>query len=212
MAEDYTIQQGDCISSLAHERGFFWKTLWDHSSNADLKSKRTDPNVLMEGDIVHIPDFTLKQESRATERRHKFKRKGVPSKLNVRFEFDGQPRAKVPFTLDIDGTVSQGTTDGAGWVRASLQPNAQAAKITLKPKNSDPEEYVLKLGHLDPIDTISGQKARLKNLGFFTGEISPENSAEYVQALKAFQRANGMKETGVADASINDKLKQMHRS
>lgn len=84
MAEDYTVEQGDCISSIAFEHGFFWETLWNDSSNADLKSKRKDPNVLMEGDIVHIPDLRLKKESGATEQKHKFKLKGVPAKLKLK--------------------------------------------------------------------------------------------------------------------------------
>src|SRR5438046_1679636 len=75
MAEDYQVQRGDCINSIAFDGGFFWETLWHHASNASLKSKRKDPNVLMEGDFVHIPDIIFKEELVATEESHRFKRK-----------------------------------------------------------------------------------------------------------------------------------------
>jgi len=212
MSINYTVQQGDCVGSIAYENGFYWETLWNHPSNSELKSKRKDPNVLMDGDLVHIPDLTPKQEAGATAKRHTFKWKGVPSKLNVRFAFDGKPRANIPYTLDVDGSVREGKTDGDGWVRSTLQPNAVLAKITLKPVNKEAEEYVLNLGHLSPVETISGQKARLKNLGFFAGQVSSENSPDYVQAIKGFQKASGLNDTGTADAATQDKLKQMHRS
>lgn len=84
MPEDYTVQTGDCISSIAFERGFFWETIWNHPKNAELKQKRQDPNILKEGDLVHIPDKELKEESCATDQKHKFKMKGVPAKLKLK--------------------------------------------------------------------------------------------------------------------------------
>ena len=84
MPEDYTVTSGDCFNSISYDRGFFWETLWNHGKNAELKSKRKDPNILKEGDVVHIPDLTVKEEQGATEQRHKFKLKGVPAKLKIR--------------------------------------------------------------------------------------------------------------------------------
>ena len=82
--EDYKVQKGDCVSSVAFSKGFFWETLWNHGKNSELKSKRKDPNILKEGDVLHIPELSPKEESCATEKRHKFKLKGVPAKLKLR--------------------------------------------------------------------------------------------------------------------------------
>ncbi len=209
---NYEVQQGDCIDSIAFSHGHFWQTIWNHSDNQQLKSLRKDPNVLLAGDRVFVPDLRPKQESAVTEERHRFKRKGVPAKLNVRFEFDGKPRTDTPFTVVMDGVVKQGQTDGDGWVRLPIAPNAREAKIVLRPKNSEPEEYTLQLGHLDPIDTISGQKARLANLGLFQGEVSAEATPDFTEAIKTFQAACGLNETGVADQRTQQKLKDQHGS
>ncbi len=169
MVEDDTVEQGDCISSIAFEHGFLWRTLWNHSSNADLKTRRKDPNVLLEGDIVHIPDLTPKQAPGATEKRHKFKLKGVPAKIKVRFLHDGKPRANIPYQLYVDGISSSGKTDRGGFVEARISPGAKQARIVLKDPNRD-IAYNVALGNLDPIDTPSGVAQRLTNLGYPTDD------------------------------------------
>jgi hypothetical protein len=55
------VQEGDCISSIAVERGFFWQTIWD--ANPDLKKLRQNPNILFPDDIVHIPVLEPKNQS-----------------------------------------------------------------------------------------------------------------------------------------------------
>lgn len=84
MAAKYQVKQGECIGSIAYEHGFFWETLWNDSNNADLRQQRMNPNILLEGDAVFIPDLVLREESCATEQRHRFRLKGVPAKLRLR--------------------------------------------------------------------------------------------------------------------------------
>ena len=80
---NYTVKQGDCISSIAQKHGLFWDKVWNHPKNANLQERRKDPNVLSPGDVVFVPDKDEKEESGATEQRHRFKRKGVPEKLRI---------------------------------------------------------------------------------------------------------------------------------
>ena len=84
MAEDYNVQEGDCVSSIAFEHGSFWETLWNHSDNARLKQQRKNPNMLQAGDTLPVPDLTPPEYERPTERRHRFKLKGVPVRLRLR--------------------------------------------------------------------------------------------------------------------------------
>lgn len=86
MPIEHTVSSGECISSIAYQHGFFWETLWNHGKNSALKKKRCDPNILMEGDVVHIPDLTLGDESCASEQEHAFELKGVPARVNIRVQ------------------------------------------------------------------------------------------------------------------------------
>jgi hypothetical protein len=206
------VSQGDCINSIAFDNGFFWETLWNDGGNSSLKSKRKDPNVLMEGDVVHIPDLTVKEVSCATEQNHKFKRKGVPAKLNLQFMLDGKARANIPFTIIIDGVSQDGSTDGSGWVRISIPPDASDGKLVLKPSGQPTEEYALALGNLPPIDSVAGQKSRLINLGYFSGDVSDDKTPDFTEAISAFQKSCGLTATGTADSNTQQQLKTLHGS
>ncbi|HEV7925628.1 MAG TPA: peptidoglycan-binding domain-containing protein [Verrucomicrobiae bacterium] len=209
MPQDYVVQSGDCISSIAYENGFFWKTLWNLSQNAGLKSKRKNPNVLLAGDIVHIPDLRIKQEPGATEKRHKFRLKGVPEKLRMKLlDANHKPRANLDYIIIIDGNSRRGTTDGNGELIESIPPNAKSGKIVLAGDNTHP--ITLSLGHLDPISEVSGLKSRLLNLGFYKGPIDGNFDDATKQAICAFQTKQGLPVTGVADDATTAQLQKAH--
>ncbi len=110
MPQDYKVRPGDCINSIAYDHGFFWETLWNEGKNSMLKARRKDPNVLKQGDVVHIPDLRLKVESCAAEKKHKFKLKGVPALFRLRLteevlvKSDGQ--AASPAASEKSASVS----------------------------------------------------------------------------------------------------------
>jgi peptidoglycan hydrolase-like protein with peptidoglycan-binding domain len=78
---------------------------------------------------------------------------------------------------------------------------AKEGKLKLFDLNDDNdrinvEEYVLKFNDIDPIDTISGVQARLKNLGFYKGDITDFADEELENAVKAFQKSVNKTENG----------------
>lgn len=83
-AKDYKVREGDCISSIAYENGFFPDTIWNHPDNTELKRLRKEMNLLEVGDIVKIPEKEEKEESAAPEQKHRFRKKGVPAKLKMK--------------------------------------------------------------------------------------------------------------------------------
>jgi hypothetical protein len=212
MATTHTVRSGECISSIAFEYGFFPETLWNHPDNSELKGRRHDPNVLLEGDEVRVPDLRVKREDCATEARHRFRRRGVPEKLRVRIEDDeGKPLANVPYEITIDGTHRRGTTDAEGWVIECIPPDAQGGTL-LVGVNGQRQKHELKLGHLDPIDQLSGVAQRLRNLGYDPGAVNGHLTEHAREAVRRFQMDRSMEATGEADDATRQRLVQDHHS
>ncbi|HBY59584.1 MAG TPA: hypothetical protein DEH78_07155 [Solibacterales bacterium] len=205
---EHTVQQGDSVKSVAFQHGLFWETVWNHPNNAELKALRKNPNILYPGDKLFVPERVVKEVDAAVDGLHQFKVKNVPDKLKVRFLKQGEPRADVPYTLDVDGETSQGNTDGGGWVIKTIKPNAKKAKFDF----GKGEVFEMKLGHLDPIDTVSGLQARLANMGIWEGAVDGQVTPEFTDALKGYQKKRGLTESGEPDAGTQQKVEEEYGS
>ncbi|MFA6147117.1 MAG: peptidoglycan-binding protein [bacterium] len=238
MAEDHTVRQGESVMSIAEENGFLCETLWNHPKNSQLKAKRGDPNVLMPGDVLHIPDRREKKESAGVEQCHNFKRKGIPAVVRVvlrrakkpadeKIEQEAagpseykdpdlkptgdEPMADVPYAVYAGGKlVKEGKTGGDGKVETKIPPGAGSAWIVLE--QGTPKERTLNLNirQMDPIDEIPGICKRLNNLGYFCPPDAAEESPEFKEAVKAFQSRNGIEETGKVDGRTRSAIKDAY--
>lgn len=208
---DHAVRQGECISSIAFENGLFWETIWEHPRNAALKALRKSPFILQTGDVVFVPDKRSKDVDVKTNATHVFQRKGVPEKLNLKFQAGDQPPAGLPFRLTIDGVTRRGKLDGEGKLSEFLPPNAQAGTLVLEDPGGE-EQYELQLRHLDPVDTVSGLQGRLKNLGLYQGDIDGVLSTETIAAMNSLQRRLGLPVTEAPDAATRDALVKEHQS
>ena len=205
---EHIVRQGDCISSIAQKYGYFWEKVWNHPKNAELKKLRTDPNILYPGDVVFIPEKEEKHETGSTGQKHRFRKKGVPERLNLVLLLEGEPRANEDYILDIEGDRSKGKTDAEGRVSIAIPPGARRGKLTFIEGG---EEFDLDLGGLDPINEISGVQDRLANLGYsvkVTGKWGEESS----EALRQFQRKHNLEATGDIDETTKQKLQEVYGS
>lgn len=203
--------QGECISSIAFRHGFFPDTIWNHPDNAELKRLRRDPNVLLAGDVVQVPDLRPKEVDAATEECHRFRRKGVPEKLRIKIEDEaGEPIANAPYEITIDGKHRRGTTDADGWVIESIPPDAQGGTLVVG-KEGEEQEHELNLGHLDPIEELTGVQARLKNLGYGCA-VDGQLSEQTREAIKKFQLERSLDATGEPNDATRERLQKEHQS
>ena len=214
MAGYYKIQQGDHLSSVADAFGFSdYKSIWNHGSNAGLKEKRQDPNVLLPGDLLFIPDRQVRQEQRSTDTRHKFVSHAPKLMLRLVLEdlFE-RPIANAKCDLLIDGQVVQVTTDGTGKIERRIKPDTHAALLIIKDPQTPfkDEEIPIKIGHLDPVDEVSGQVARLNNLGYFAGDAQVSDADQFKSAVEEFQCDFGLKVDGDCGKGTQAKLKEVH--
>ena len=204
----YTIQQGDSVIRLSEKYGVWSATIWNDPANAELKSLRKDMNELMPGDVVVIPDKTLKHVAAATGKRHVFRRKGIPALYRVQLFDVESPRANQAYKLTVDdGTPLEGSTDANGILEQYVSASAKQGELVIGP---DAFTIALDFGHLDPITEISGVQKRLNNLGFFCGEPDGELNDDTIIALCDFQIRFGLEETGEADEATLAKLAELH--
>ncbi len=207
MSIRHKVVQGECISSIAFRNGFAPDTLWAHPENVELQEKRSDPNALLPGDIVVIPDKTPETFTRMTGKRHTFQRRGVPEKLKVQFLKNGEPRANEPFELDIDGVITKGTTTGDGKLDVWIDPAARLGTITF---TNGGATYPLKLGHLDPVEEITGVQARLANLGLYQGPIDGELNGPTEAAIHLFQQREKIETESLLDEQTCEALENAY--
>jgi N-acetylmuramoyl-L-alanine amidase len=206
--KDHTVRQGDCTTSIAFENGFFWETIWNYGANQALKEKRKDPFTLQPDDVVHVPDIRNKQHDCAIDQRHRFRLRGVPSKIQVRLlTAEEKPRSNLAYLLVIDGVPFEGSTDGDGRLQHPIPPNAKAGKLTIPATG---EQFDLDLGYLEPIDTVPGVQGRLRNLGFYRGPVDGQESVELAGGIQDFQMAMGLDPLGAMDEKTRAKLKELY--
>lgn len=210
----HTVQPGDCIASIAHAYGFAdAAAIFDHPDNADLKQKRKDMHVLHPGDRVAVPERADKQRDCATGKQHKFKVKLPRVKLHlVLVGHDGQAMSGKQYKLVVGGRTIPGTTTGDGAVEAEIPADATDGTLFLKLRDDDETDgfpFPLQIGHLDPIEEISGVQARLENSGFHCGgetSLGPKTRA----ALMGFQKKMGIEPTGDLDDDTRQQLQSLH--
>jgi hypothetical protein len=196
------------MASIAVAHSFFWETLWNLSENADLKNLRKDPYVLLPGDRVFIPDLRLKDVSCATDKTHKFTKKGVPEHLHIVLTDDqDQPIANQKYVLVVDDELRfEGQTDGNGAIEQSIPPTARQGHLAVG-EGEDQREYYIGLGHVDPVEEISGAQGRLSNLGYYDGPMDGKMNPQTVSALLTFQQKYKLSPSGENDAATQVKLK-----
>lgn len=199
MSTKHVVEPGEHLSAIAARFGF--RTvgpIFEHPDNAELRKKRVNPNVLLPGDVVVIPDLVAKQENAATGRVNPFVAAGTVVGLNVKVEkISGVVMADRVTSADMaerdrTGALSRdppeaGTTDSKGKVAITISASTAEGELTL---TADPKldiadtAFRLIVGGLNPVmddstgdvpagpagaPDFSGVRARLTNLGYFAG-------------------------------------------
>ena len=214
MEDYYTVQQGDHLSKIAKDNGFTdYTVIWDHPNNSDLKKLRQNPNILFPGDEIFVPDMEQKQEPGATDKKHTFTVDKKTLKLRLVLEdIYEKPIAGAQCALLIDGQTFQLTTDGNGKLEQEIPLDAKEGFLTIRGDQTPfaNEVIPIKIGHLDPIDEISGQIARLNNLGYSAGTLDGSDEDAVESAVQEFQCDNGLTVDGICGPKTQAKLKQVY--
>jgi hypothetical protein len=216
----HTAKQGDYVTSVAARYGLSdYTEIWDDPANANLKSKRLDPNILLPQDRLFIPDIRVAEYLRPTDVCHKFK---IPAtNLQLRIELQrafAPPIASNACPMRVDEEYYDTTaTDEHGLVAHKIKNTAAQASLAIRNfvqgiRGEKPSDRLvkLKIGCLDPIDSISGQQARLINLGYYRGSLDGSDPDEMRSAVEEFQCDHGLTVDGDCGPKTQDRLKKVY--
>jgi N-acetylmuramoyl-L-alanine amidase len=215
MPRNHTVVQGECLSRIAARYGFpDYKTIYDDPANAAFKKARPNPNVIYPGDVLVIPDPKPKTLPLATGARHKI----VIARPKTVLRLEVQVQEPHFYELVVAKDTFKGKIDGKSPIEHPVAVTSEQAHLDLWPArtgNEDAKEglfsWDLKLGHLDPFDTISGVQARLANLGFYAGPVDGADNADLDLAVAAFESKMGLAATGdPTNATMQSKLHDVH--
>lgn len=214
MSESHTVQQGEHLAAIAAQHGFGdYTVVWNHPENSSLKQLRCNPDVLLSGDTVTIPEKVEKQEAGATAQRHTFVLAQAPLMLRLLLEQTyGKPAEGAPCSLVIDGTGVDTTADGDGKVEHRISAALSQAILTV---TADDSAYAgnaltLNVGELDPVEVLSGQVGRLANLGYGPGTPQSPDDLQFQSALQEFQCDYKLLVDGDPGPKTQAKLQEVH--
>lgn len=230
------------MSRIAAEEGFAnFHTIFDRPENAGLKKKR-DPHILFPGDEVFVPDRADKNETRPTDDTHKFETEVPPLFLRCRvLDINRNKAAGAVCNLQIDGEeVEDVTTSGNGIFeqRIGRLATRAGAVVHLKPTKEEPDPkapFEIHIGSLNPETKLSGQQARLNNMGYEAGytvrdleqllwaaeEFECDQTKQRVQKRPKIlpaprqgeedgENADTESKTGIQDPALVRKIKDVH--
>lgn len=213
----YVIRQGDYLTKLAHQRGFDADAIWNDPKNQSLRERRTEPNLLHPGDVLWIPDG--EQHRRLSIKAGSTNRYAavVPKMpVQLKLEVGREPLVDEPYEiLGLGPDPVRGATDEHGALSARVPVDVREIEVRLTNKN---RTLRLRVGDLDPVDTVSGLKKRLTHLGFYQPtSVGVENADAadgdaLVGALRAFQSSQELEPTGKLDEDTRKALLAVHGS
>lgn len=198
----YLIRQGDYVAALGARLGFDARSVWLHERNAVLRAKRGSPNILAPGDVLYIPEARHKPAPLLAHTANCYRASVPKARIVVGLRGRGADWhvANEPYELrGLGGEVIHGTTDAEGRLVLSLPIHIACVDVTFPRLGV---RMPLQVGHLDPVDTISGVEQRLEHLGY--------DARNLPEALRAFQRDMQLPETGAVDAATTAALASKH--
>jgi N-acetylmuramoyl-L-alanine amidase len=211
MAKQHVVQQGESLVTIAHANGFRTaKPIWEHEANAELRARRSDPNILRPGDVIAIPDKVERRESCRTCASHRFVLERLTRTLRIRVQDPGgDPLDFQAWELDAGGVLLGGETDETGLVEAEVPLEARSATLTV-----GGVRWELGLDELDPTenaddDGVAGAQGRLRNLGIDPGAIDSDAGPKTRESISMFQASHGLPITGELDAATLAKLHEV---
>jgi hypothetical protein len=164
----------------------------------------SDPNQLVAGDLLYVPDETSPLPFYACGQENHYRARIPYAEVVVELHDEsGAPLRATAYRVVGAGVDLSGRTDGAGVLRCRVPVSTRMVTVSLLASGAMLEWWV---GDLDPIDTDAGVRQRLTNLGFLHPEPDVLEDDVTASAIRWFQRAESLEVTGMIDTATRERL------
>jgi len=171
------------MSRVAAANGFrSFVPLVENPANAPLMRLRKTPHVLGVGDPVDIPPLEAREVDRPSDQRHRFH--AVIPELVLRVKHVTWAGESVPLPTRAlgDGKPLDVTPAGAGTFVVPVAPLLDRVLLV-----AGADELLLRVGFMQPVETLAGARERLNNLGYEAGEKDNPADLQLRSAVEEFQ-------------------------
>jgi hypothetical protein len=210
----HRVRQGECFRSIAAAYGVEdWRELYDHPDNAGLRAQRTKPHQLVPGDRVVVPAPPARSPlsfSSGGTVRYQAQIPLVP----LRLQLAGTDLAGAPYVLEVGGRRFEATVPADGLIEHEVSPLDKEGVLRIEGDPANGHGLLvlpLAIGHLDPVDVVTGVQGRLNNLGFPCPRHGRLDRATRA-AIRAFRLAEGLSLGGGIDDALRARLVERHES
>lgn len=211
----HVVRQGEYLEKIARTLAFDAEAVWNDPANRALRDRRKNPEVLCPGDVLMVPEPTPRKPlSLAVGAHNAFKAKVPTVKVTVLVKNGGEPLANEPCVIEGLGPRIAAQSDGEGQVEIEAPLHVREVRLIFYKRAL---AVPVRIGDLDPVEEPSGVRQRLEHLGYYglllgpatRAARTPEPAAD-AEALRDFQRAHSLPETGVADEATRAALVAAH--
>lgn len=207
MIKTHVIRAGEHLAKIAHDAGLDPDEVWSHPKNEELRERRKDRNILCEGDVLVLPvEEAAPVPLKVGEANH-FSAIVPEIETHLCFGDARGPFAHEAYAVEGLDEPMTGTTDAEGKLTIAAPVDAKVAKVRFEKRGLG---FTVLLGEMDPITEPSGVQLRLALLGYLKGTPSGELDDATVNALRAFQEAKSLAQTGAMDEATLGALKDTY--
>lgn len=210
----YTVKKGDHLTKIAKLHGVAdWRIIYDHTRNEAFRQRRPDPNFIMEGDELFVPDQEVDFVELEASGHYEIvvAPMDVVVRVSVALPAGGGLLAGAPYVLEGGGRRFEGSIPDDGVIEHNVPASTETATLSVTYDSAaDPLELTLGLGQLPPIEEVAGQQARLASLGCYVGEITGDYDLRTRVAVSRFQAEHDLTPDGEMTDETRARLKEVH--
>lgn len=132
----------------------------------------------------------------------------MPRWLNLELrDSSGVVLAGRRYVIELGDERREGTLDADGRVSIEVPEGHVRAGLVVAYRRLE-----LRFDDFPDASTVEGAQERLNHLNFFVGNVDGQHGTFTAGALRRFQRAHGLPETGELDPDTIDRLREEHGS